>query len=85
MTAANPSTRDTPPTVAQTYALVKQLTAEQRDELLFQIRQDLWADVQAAAEQVQAQMEADGITITDEEIDAEVKAVRAERYAAGQR
>lgn len=41
--------------------------------------------MQAAAERVQARMEADGVVITEEEIAAEVEAVRAERYAASQR
>lgn len=85
MPATTASPRNARPTVAQAYSVIKQLTASQRTKLMQKLQQDSWDKVEAAAERVAARMKADGVVITEEEIDAEVQAVRAERYAARQR
>ncbi len=82
MPATTASARAARPTVAQAYSIAKRLTADQQARLVAKLRRDVWADIQAAAEQVQARMKADGVFITEEEITAEIEVVRAERYAA---
>ena len=71
------------PTVAEAYSIGRKLTSAQRVKLINQLRRSLRDEVNAAAEQVQARMEADGVFITEADIDAEVQAVRAMMYAEG--
>lgn len=70
------------PTVAQAYAIVQQLSAAQYQRLMLKLNQTLEDNAAAAAQRVHKRMEAAGVIITDAEIDAEVEAVRASRYAA---
>ena len=80
--SVSPTKKKAKPTIAQAYAVVQKPSPVQRGKLTARLNQDLRAQVYAVAVQVQAAMEADGVFITDEEIDIEVQAVRAERYAA---
>ena len=70
------------PTVAQAYSIVRQLSAAQYQQLMLKLNQTLEDNAGAAARRVHKRMEAAGVTISEEEIVAEVEAVRASRYAA---
>lgn len=72
------------PTVAQVFSLGRKLPVPQRAALIAQLSQSMREEVYATAAQVHAEMQADGIVISEAEIDAEVQAVRAEMYAEGQ-
>ena len=69
-------------TIAQTDATVQRPSPVQQGEIIARHKQGLRDQVYEASLQIQAAMEADGVFITDEDIDIEVQAVRAERYAA---
>ena len=88
MTAAAPLTAnafgDARPTLAQAFSVGCRLLAPERSQLIVKLRQSLRAEVRAMAEQIEAEMNADGIYLTEAEIDAEVQAVRAEMHAEGQ-
>ena len=85
MPATNSSKRVARPTVAQACALIKQLNAAQRYKVLRQLQAELQAEVRAASLEVAERIREAGEIITEQDIAAEVRAVRSERYAAGQR